>query len=74
MIVQNHPAFEQPQDENEKVWRYLDFKKFVDLLESSELFFPRADKFDDKFEGTYPESIVESRKKRPRLSPHIPSM
>jgi hypothetical protein len=33
------------------LWRYMDLAKFLHLLESRSLFFPRADKFDDAFEG-----------------------
>ena len=34
-----------------KVWRYLDLSKFVALLQSEALFFPRADRFRDPWEG-----------------------
>ena len=27
-----------------KIWRYMDFTKFISLLSRKELFFPRADK------------------------------
>ncbi|ASF47800.1 hypothetical protein [Methylovulum psychrotolerans] len=53
-----HPVFEQPSDENEKVWRYMDFTKFISLLESSALYFTRADKFEDPFEGCYPKEEI----------------
>jgi hypothetical protein len=33
------------------LWRYQDFPKFVSLLNSGELFFTRADNFEDSFEG-----------------------
>jgi len=33
-----------------KLWRYQDFSKFVSLLESGQLFFTRADSFEDPFE------------------------
>lgn len=33
------------------LWRYQDFPKFVSLLDSGDLFFTRADKFEDVFEG-----------------------
>lgn len=36
---------------NEKLWRYVDFAKFVQILETQSLFFSRADKFEDNFEG-----------------------
>ena len=38
-------------DGNTKLWRYLDFTKFISLLETSNLFFTRSDRFDDPFEG-----------------------
>lgn len=33
------------------LWRYMDLAKFLQLLEGSALFFCRADKFEDPFEG-----------------------
>lgn len=33
------------------LWRYMDLAKFLLLLEEKTLFFSRADKFDDPFEG-----------------------
>jgi hypothetical protein len=37
--------------------RYLDLPKYVDLLRSSTLYFRRADKFSDRFEGALTPSI-----------------
>ena len=37
--------------ENLKIWRYIDFTKYVDFLNSKSLFFSRADKFQDPYEG-----------------------
>lgn len=45
-----HPNFNELAEES-KIWRYMDFTKFVHLLESESLFFTRADKFEDPFEG-----------------------
>ena len=33
------------------LWRYMDLAKFLQLLDRSALFFSRADKFEDPFEG-----------------------
>ena len=33
------------------LWRYMDFAKFLSLLQTKSLYFPRADKLDDPFEG-----------------------
>jgi hypothetical protein len=38
---------------NSLIWRYLDFPKFVNLLQKSSLFLSRADRFEDKFEGSF---------------------
>lgn len=44
--------FQKPKDLNVPIWRYMDFTKFVDLLDTKTLFFTRADRFDDQFEGS----------------------
>jgi hypothetical protein len=36
---------------NNKLWRYMDFTKYVSLLASSSLYFTRADSFEDQYEG-----------------------
>lgn len=47
------PSFDVP-DEHTTIWRYMDFTKFVSLLDKKTLYFTRSDKFDDKFEGATP--------------------
>ena len=37
-MYKEHKALEKPKD-NEKIWRYMDFIKFLSLLDSSALFF-----------------------------------
>lgn len=51
MIMRDHEAFYPPSD-NLTLWRYIDFTKFVSLLENKKLFFARADQFEDTYEGT----------------------
>ncbi|EGQ9396001.1 TPA: hypothetical protein ACMDQA_003680 [Vibrio cholerae] len=46
--------------ENLTIWRYLDFTKYVSLLESQSLFFARLDTMEDPFEGTYPKAYLEN--------------
>ena len=41
------------------IWRYIDFTKFVSLLDRSALFFTRADKFKDQFEGSWTKKNFE---------------
>ena len=45
-----HPAFSPPNDDA-VLWRYMDFTKFISLLDEGALFFARADKLGDPFEG-----------------------
>jgi hypothetical protein len=49
----DHACFVAPEDKNVKIWRYMEFTKFVSLLESKSLFLSRADKFEDKYEGSW---------------------
>ena len=51
-MYKEHPSFSPPCD-NAVLWRYMNFIKFISLLARSELFFARADKLGDPFEGTY---------------------
>ena len=56
-----HRDFEKPSDESIKLWRYMDFTKFVYLLHRKALFFSRADRLDDPFEGSYSRTNVRLR-------------
>jgi hypothetical protein len=47
----SHPTFVQPSDPGVKLWRYMDFTKFVSLLEQGAFFFSRADLLGDPYEG-----------------------
>lgn len=60
-MYEEHSLFEKPTDENAKIWRYLDFTKFVSLLDRQALFFARADMLSDPFEGSYSKANVVLR-------------
>jgi len=60
-MYKEHPVFEKPENDEAKIWRYMDFTKFVSLLDKSALFFSRADKLDDPFEGSYSKANVKLR-------------
>lgn len=60
-MYKEHPVFQKPRDENAKIWRYMDFTKFVSLVDRKALFFSRADKLPDKFEGSYSKANIELR-------------
>jgi hypothetical protein len=60
-MYKEHLVFEKPENENAKIWRYIDFTKFVSLLDKSALFFTRADRLGDSFEGSYSRANVKLR-------------
>lgn len=51
-MYKEHPIFIPPVNPDIKLWRYIDFTKLVSLLSREQLFFSRADKFADPFEGS----------------------
>lgn len=51
-MYEEHRDFIQPEHEDVKVWRYMDFTKFASLINSQRLYFTRPDMFDDPFEGS----------------------
>jgi hypothetical protein len=62
-MYEAHPVFIQPENPEVKVWRYMDFTKLISLIDSRRLFFTRADKFNDPFEGSWPKMNVAARQK-----------
>lgn len=48
-----HPAFRNKPKDNDKLWRFMNFEKFYDLIVNNQLHFTRIDQFDDTFEGTW---------------------
>lgn len=56
-------CFPQPLDVDIKVWRYMDFSELASLLHTGKLFFSRLDKFDDPFEGSSPQSLIDTRER-----------
>jgi hypothetical protein len=53
--------FYEPTDDT-IVWRYMDFAKFMNLLELESMFFLRGDLFLDSYEGTVPRRVIENLK------------
>ena len=50
-MYEPHPNLYPPPD-GAVLWRYMDFTKFVSLLERKALFFCRPDRLGDLFEGS----------------------
>ena len=51
-LYEEHPLF-VPAPNEAILWRYLDLAKFIAMLDKRALFFARADKLGDPFEGSY---------------------
>lgn len=68
-----HDSFTTPSNPDIPIWRYMEFAKFVDMLESSKLYFSRLDKVGDRFEGTVSDETVRqfSESALDNLSDHI---
>ena len=74
-MYKEHESFKPPPPGAE-LWRYVDFTKFVSLLEKEALFFPNAATFSDSFEGSYPTGGLElvPEDYRPRMQANSKSM
>jgi len=56
-------------DNNQKIWRYMDFSKYVDLLTTSALYFTRADKLEDPYDCSSMQFSVDAHKQLPPAPP-----
>lgn len=52
-------SFIQPEDLDQKVWRYLDLGKLLSLVQTNKLYLTRADFFSDIFECSFPVKMVD---------------
>jgi hypothetical protein len=57
----DHQCFRQPENKKLRLWRYMDFTKFVFLISSKKLFFCRSDLLGDPFEGSYSQANIALR-------------
>lgn len=58
MPFNQHPCFITPPDDT-VIYKYINFYKFVSLINKSQIFFCRADKFPDPMEGCYPRELYK---------------
>jgi hypothetical protein len=72
LVFKNHPAFQPPDDGDAKIWRYMDFTKYVSMLDTSRLHFCRIDKLDDKFEGSLPHTYYLTERMNRFLKKRFP--
>ena len=57
-----HPVFETPENKNIKIWRYQSLSKLISNLLEGSLFFSRADRLEDKYEGSLPKLNIRERR------------
>jgi len=60
--VLDHDSFPQPDTSICKVWRYLTLPRFASLVHDKALYFARADRLGDPFEGSLPHLNVVQRR------------
>ena len=60
-VYEEHDLFTPPDNPDGRIWRYLDFAKYVSLLEHQALFFATVEALDDPFEGTVPVRDLDVR-------------
>jgi hypothetical protein len=65
-----YALFMPPDNLDVPVWRYMDFTKFISLLENKGLFFPVIAKLQDPFEGSFARG---NEVLRPMVYKHIPN-
>lgn len=56
-------------DNNQKIWRYMDFSKYVDMLTTNTLYFTRADKFEDPYDCSGMQFSIDAYKQLPPAPP-----
>jgi hypothetical protein len=50
-----HPVFKPPPDTDGKIWQYMELAEFVSMLNRKALFFVKANKLRDPYEGIIPQ-------------------
>lgn len=58
MPIENYVGQLEPETGSAVIWRFLDMRKFSDLMATSELYFCRADLLSDEREGLPPEEYL----------------
>lgn len=63
-MYESHSAFVEPGD-GDRLWRYIDFTKFVAMLDERALYFQRITNLDDPYEGTITKPTAERMRAAP---------
>ena len=54
-----HGKLEISYPDSSAIWRYMNFEKFQNMIEDTSLFFCRADKLGEKWEGSLTKKMIE---------------
>ncbi|GAT62492.1 hypothetical protein [Paludibacter jiangxiensis] len=60
-MIEPHEYCFSPENQEIKIWKYMDFTKFIDFIMNKTLYFTRSDRFGDSFEGTISAQDVTER-------------
>lgn len=60
MTYEPHEELPDPSNDDQTVWRYLEFTQLMSILERESLWFTAADGFDDPYEGAFPTPTLEA--------------
>src|SRR5690554_6189085 len=63
-MFQQHKYVKLSCSDDCRIWRYMDFTKFVAMLENGGLWFSRADCFTDPFDSELPNPVITGMKNR----------
>ena len=58
-MYNNHPVFQTNNSFDKPIWRYMDFWKLLNLLETNSLYFSNSDNLGDNNEGRIPQFILK---------------
>jgi len=66
-MYNEHPVFQTENSFDKPIWRYMDFWKFLNLIETQSLFFSNSDNLGDNNEGRIPIFILNRMIKEDEL-------
>jgi hypothetical protein len=61
-MFEEHPNCQKPNDKNIKIWRFIDFSKFISMLLNNSIYFSGIKHFGDPFEDKF--SLFSLKKKK----------
>jgi hypothetical protein len=67
-----HPSFDAPADPDQPLWRYMSLAKYLSLLSTRSLFFTRAERLGDPWEGALgPANVGAAAELYGELAPRL---